>query len=435
MKKWKYSAISVMLMGMTATAMAAPQPQELNQIVTTVNDGVILQSDVNSMLKTVHLNAAAEGQQLPPNNILRQQVMDKLIMETLQIQQAKQLGLRIDDSQLDQAIADVAKQRNVTVSQLRQQLASAGISFSMFREQLRNDMLASEARTIIVRKRVNILPQEVDSLAAQLAKQTQQNVQYNISQIQIAVDDDADKATREKAKQEANKIYGELKQGANFAELAYRYSKGPKALKGGEWGWMSKDEMPTIFADQIKTSSKDSIIGPFRSGVGYHILKINDVKGMPTVSAVEVKARHILIKTSIILSDAAAKKELQQIRQKIISGKESFAAAAKQYSEDPGSASNGGQLGWQLPSMYAPAFEKEVETLPVDQISQPFKSQFGWHIVEVEGRRNVDRTEAALKNRAAQILFNRKFNEEAQTWLQELRAGAYIEQMNKVNNG
>lgn len=433
MKTWKYSVLSLMMMGMSTTSMAAPQ--ELDQVVMTVNDGVILQSDVSAMLKTVHLNAAEEHQQLPPNNILRQQVMDQLILENLQIQQAQQLGIRIDDSQLDQAIADVAKRRNMSVDQLRQSLAKAGISYSMFREQMRNDMLASEARTIIVRKRVNVLPQEVESLAKQMAEQTQQNVQYNISQIQIRVDEDADKAARAKAKQEAEDIVAQLKKGANFSQLAYRYSKGPKALKGGEWGWMSKAEMPTVFADQIQNNGKDAIIGPFRSGVGYHILKINDVKGMPSVSVVEVKARHILIKPSMILSDAAAKAELEKIRQSIISGKQTFAAAAKAYSEDPGSAANGGQLGWQVPDMYAPAFKDKVETLPVDKISEPFKSTFGWHIVEVEGRRKVDRTDAAMKNRAAQIIFNRKFNEEAQTWLQELRAGAYIEPMNTTNNG
>ncbi|EPG0369820.1 peptidylprolyl isomerase SurA [Photobacterium damselae] len=434
MKKWKSSLLALAIMGASASSFAAPQ--ELNKIVTTVNDSVILQSDVSNMLKTVHLNAAGHDQPLPPENILRQQVMDQLIMETLQVQQAKQMGIRIDDSQLEQAIGQIAKERNMSIDQLRQQLAQYGISFADFRDQIRRDLMASEARTAIVRRRINILPQEVDNLAQQLGQQTQQNTEYNISQIQIRVDENASKAERDAAKEEADKLVKDLNDGADFAKLAYTYSKGPKALKGGEWGWMSKEEMPTIFADQIKNNGKGAIIGPFRSGVGYHILKINDVKGLQTVSVMEVKARHILLKPSVILSDAGAKQELEQVRQKILSGKETFAQAAKAISQDPGSAANGGELGWQTPDLYVPAFKDKVETLPVDTISQPFKTVHGWHIVEVEGRRNVDRTDAALKNRAYRIIFNRKFNEEAQTWLQELRASAYIDNLtNTGNNG
>ncbi|KDM92513.1 peptidylprolyl isomerase SurA [Photobacterium galatheae] len=426
MKMWKSLILGLSLLGLTTSSLAALQP--LDKVVTIVNDSVILQSDVDAMLKTVHLNAARQGQSLPDDSILINQVLEKLIMETLQLQQADQFGIRIDDNRLDSAIAQLAAERNLSVAQLQQELAGAGISYAIFREQIRRDLTASEARTIMVRRRINILPQEVDNLATQLNQQQQEGVQYNVSHILIRLDEGATQADRQAAERKANDLVGQLNKGANFTSLAYSASNGPKALQGGAWGWMSPEEMPTIFADQIHAQGKGAIIGPFRSGVGYHILKINDVKGLETISVTEVNARHILLKTSVILSDDGAKKELEQVRKDIQSGQRSFADAAQALSADPGSAVNGGELGWQTPDIYVPEFKAQIETLPKGTISEPFKTVHGWHIVEVLDRRQVDRTDAAVKNRAYRILFSRKFNEEAQAWLQELRAGAYIEE-------
>ena len=190
---------------------------------------------------------------------------------------------------------------------------------------------------------------------------------------------------------------------------------------------MRKEEMPTIFADQIKMQNKGSIIGPFRSGVGFHILKIEDVKGLETVAVTEVNARHILIKPTVILSDDGAKEQLEEITRRVNAGEASFDDLAQQYSQDPGSAVQGGELGYQTPDLYVPEFKHQVETLPEGKISAPFKTVHGWHIVEVLDRREVDRTDSALKNKAYQILFNRKFNEEAGAWLQEIRASAFVE--------
>ncbi|MCW8330311.1 peptidylprolyl isomerase SurA [Photobacterium sp. SDRW27] len=432
MKKWKSSLLGLTLWSLAAGSIAAPQ--ELDKIVTIVNDSVILQSDVNAMLKTVRMNAASQNQPLPSNEVLTEQVMEKLIIETLQLQQAEQFGIRIDDTRLDQAIAQIAKERQMSVAQLQQLLADNGISFTMFREQMRRDITASEARTIQVRRRINILPQEVETLAEQLNKQSQQSVSFNISHIQLRVDEGASAAQREKIAAQAQQLVDELKQGADFANLAYSYSKGPKALQGGDWGWMRPEEMPTIFADQLKSSGKGAIVGPFRSGVGYHILKINDVQGLETISVTEVNARHILVKTSVIMSDEGAQRQLEKVRQAIMASEQSFADAAQALSADPGSAANGGELGWQTPDLYVPEFKDKVENLPAGTISEPFKTVHGWHIVEVLERRNVDRTDAAVKNRAYRILFSRKFNEEAQAWLQELRAGAYIEQPEDDND-
>ncbi|TYW39706.1 peptidylprolyl isomerase SurA [Vibrio cholerae] len=422
MKLWKPTLISVLSALTLFNAHA--EPKQLDSVAVIVNSGVILQSDVNSALKTIKANAKQNKQPLPQETVLREQVLEKLIIDTLQQQEADRIGVKIDDNRLNEAIKEIAKNNQQTQEQLIASVAQEGLTYPEFREQVRKEMAASDARNALVRRRINILPAEVDTLAELLAQETDATVQYKISHIQLRVDDGQDKSAAETL---ANKLVNDLKNGADFAQMAYAYSKGPKALQGGDWGWMRKEEMPTIFADQIKMQNKGSIIGPFRSGVGFHILKIDDVKGLETVAVTEVNARHILIKPTIILSDEGAQKQLNEFVQRIKNGEVTFAELAQQYSQDPGSAAQKGELGYQTPDLYVPEFKHQIETLPVGQISEPFKTVHGWHIVEVLDRREVDRTDSALKNKAYRILFNRKFNEEASAWLQELRASAFVE--------
>ncbi|EGS61076.1 peptidylprolyl isomerase SurA [Vibrio cholerae] len=422
MKLWKPTLISVLSALTLFNAHAAPK--QLDSVAVIVNSGVILQSDVDSALKTIKANAKQNKQPLPQETVLREQVLEKLIIDTLQQQEADRIGVKIDDNRLNEAIKEIANNNQQTQEQLITSIAQEGLTYPEFREQIRKEMAASDARNALVRRRINILPAEVDTLAELLAQETDATVQYKISHIQLRVDDGQDKSAAETL---ANKLVNDLKNGADFAQMAYAYSKGPKALQGGDWGWMRKEEMPTIFADQIKMQNKGSIIGPFRSGVGFHILKIDDVKGLETVAVTEVNARHILIKPTIILSDEGAQKQLNEFVQRIKNGEVTFAELAQQYSQDPGSAAQKGELGYQTPDLYVPEFKHQIETLPVGQISEPFKTVHGWHIVEVLDRREVDRTDSALKNKAYRILFNRKFNEEASAWLQELRASAFVE--------
>ncbi|EGR4362499.1 peptidylprolyl isomerase SurA [Vibrio cholerae] len=422
MKLWKPTLISVLSALTLFNAHA--EPKQLDSVAVIVNSGVILQSDVDSALKTIKANAKQNKQPLPQETVLREQVLEKLIIDTLQQQEADRIGVKIDDNRLNEAIKEIAKNNQQTQEQLIASVAQEGLTYPEFREQVRKEMAASDARNALVRRRINILPAEVDTLAELLAQETDATVQYKISHIQLQVDDGQDKSAAETL---TNKLVNDLKNGADFAQMAYAYSKGPKALQGGDWGWMRKEEMPTIFADQIKMQNKGSIIGPFRSGVGFHILKIDDVKGLETVAVTEVNARHILIKPTIILSDEGAQKQLNEFVQRIKNGEVTFAELAQQYSQDPGSAAQKGELGYQTPDLYVPEFKHQIETLPVGQISEPFKTVHGWHIVEVLDRREVDRTDSALKNKAYRILFNRKFNEEASAWLQELRASAFVE--------
>ncbi|WP_117235783.1 peptidylprolyl isomerase SurA [Vibrio maerlii] len=419
-----WNRLFVGCMAISASTLVSAEPVALDKVAVIVNDGVVLQSDINTSLKTLKANAAKTGQSLPSQDILQEQVLEKLIIDTILAQEAERIGVRIDDSRVAQAIGDIAKENNQSVEQLQASLATQGLTYAEFREQIRKEIAASEARNALVRRRINILPAEVDNLATILAQETNQSVQYKIRHIQLRVEDDAEKA---KLEEQANELVKRLQAGANFSEMALTYSKGPKALSGGDWGWMRKEEMPTIFADQINFQNKGSIIGPFRSGVGFHILKIDDVKGLETVAVTEVNARHILIKPSVILSDDGAKRQLEGYINQIQSGDATFAELAEQFSADPGSAAQEGELGYQTPDLYVPEFKHQVETMPVGQISEPFKTVHGWHIVEVLDRREVDKTDSALKNKAYRILFNRKFNEEASAWMQEMRASAFVE--------
>ncbi|KJY84736.1 peptidylprolyl isomerase [Vibrio neptunius] len=422
MKLWKQTIFG--LIAASQFSFVQAEPVELDKVAVIVNGGVVLQSDIETSLKTIRANAKQNQQSLPADATLREQVTEKLIVDTIQQQEAQRIGVLIDDNRLNEAIEEIAENNNQTLEQLTNSIAKEGLSYAQFREQVRKEIAASEARNALVRRRINILPAEVDNLANMLAKETNATVQYKIGHIQLRVNDGDDKAAIE---EKANQIVKELNQGADFSTLAYTYSKGPKALQGGDWGWMRKEEMPTIFADQINLENKGSVIGPFRSGVGFHILKIEDVKGLETVAVTEINARHILIKPTVILSDEGVQKELRDITRRIQLGEATFGEMAQQYSQDPGSAAQQGELGFQTSDLYVPEFKHQIDTLPVGQISEPFKTVHGWHIVEVMERREVDRTDSALKNKAYRIIFNRKFNEEASAWLQEIRASAFVE--------
>ena len=422
MKLWNY--IILAFLSLNITHAVAQQEVALDQVAVIVNDGVILQSDIKTAMKTLKINAKKEGQTLPSNSVLEEQVTEKLILDTIQQQQADRIGVKVDDGRLNEAIEELAKNNQQTIAELKEELQKEGLNYALFRDQVRKEISVSEARNAIVRRRINILPSEVDHLASLLSQESSATVQYKIGHIQLRVEDGDDKA---QIKQQAMEIVSELEKGADFKTMAYTFSKGPKALKGGDWGWMRKEEMPTIFADEIKMQNKGSIIGPFMSGSGFHILKIEDVKGLQTVAVTEVNARHILIKPSIILSDEGVKKELIEITKRIKGGEVTFSQMAKQYSQDTSSGTQGGELGFHTSDIYVPEFKHQLDTLPIGQISAPFKTVHGWHIVEVTGRKQVDRTDASLKNKAYRIIFNRKFNEEAGAWLQEIRAGAFVE--------
>ncbi|HCC10384.1 MAG TPA: peptidylprolyl isomerase SurA, partial [Atlantibacter hermannii] len=339
---------------------------------------------------------------------------------------------KISDEQLDQAIANIAKQNNMTLDQMRSRLAYDGLNYNTYRNQIRKEMTISEVRNNEVRRRVTVLPQEVESLAQQVGNQNDASTELNLSHILIPLPENPTADQVSEAESQARSIVDQAKNGGDFGKLAIAYSADQQALKGGQMGWGRIQELPSIFGQALSTAKKGDIVGPIRSGVGFHILKVNDLRGQTqNMSVTEVHARHILLRPSPIMTDDQARVKLEQIAADIKSGKTSFAAAAREFSQDPGSANQGGDMGWSMPDVYDPAFRDALMKLQKGQLSAPVHSSFGWHLIELMDTRNVDKTDAAQKDRAYRMLFNRKFSEEAATWMQEQRASAYVKILSK----
>ncbi|MFZ4833542.1 peptidylprolyl isomerase SurA [Rouxiella sp. Mn2063] len=428
MKNWRTLLLGAVLCA--NTAFAAPQP--IDQVAAVVDNGVVLQSDVDSLLNSVKQQAKEANQQVPDDATLRHQILERLIMDNIQLQMASKMGIQLSDDDVSKAIANIAAQNNISVDQLRSRLAYDGLNYNTYRAQIRKEMLISEVRNSEVRRRVTILPQEVDQLAKQIAAQNGNGAEFNLSHILLPLPENPTQDQVDQAEALAKKLVGELNNGADFGKLAITYSGDSQALKGGNMGWGKLQELPSLFAQALSTAKKGQIIGPIRSGVGFHILKVNDIRGdSKVVSVTEVHARHILLRTSVVMTDAQAQAKLRQIAADIKSGKTTFAAAAKEYSQDPGSANQGGDLGWASPDMYDPAFRGALMSMTKGQLSEPVHSSYGWHLIELLDTRQVDKTDAAQKNQAYQMLFNRKFAEEAQTWMQEQRAQAYVKIINE----
>ena len=420
--------LTTLLSGVIAIAASQAQaaPVKLDEVVAIVNEEVILASEVNTLTDSVMKRASSAGQALPEADVLAQQALDKLILDSLQLQMAKKMGMRISNAQLEDTIANIAKGNQQTVAQLQQELAAQGTSYSDYKDEISTQLLTNEVQRMQMRRRITISDQEVDNLMAIIKEQGQKNLQYRISHIMLRMPENADNDTLEALQENIAGIEAKLAAGENFAELAMSVSAGPKALEGGDWGWMNINEMPTLFADAVNNGNKGQIIGPIRSPAGLHIIKIADMRGMETVLTKEVNARHILIKPSVILSEEKAQSLLKDYLQRIKSGSAEFADLAKANSDDTGSAVKGGELGWADPNIYVPAFKNALADLKPGQISQPFRSSHGWHIVQLIERRTQDTTEQANRQKAWQLLYNRRAAEESQAWLNELKQEAYI---------
>ncbi|EAY7624254.1 peptidylprolyl isomerase SurA [Salmonella enterica] len=423
MKNWKTLLLGIAMIANTSFA----APQVVDKVAAVVNNGVVLESDVDGLMQSVKLNAGQAGQQLPDDATLRHQILERLIMDQIILQMGQKMGVKITDEQLDQAITNIAKQNNMTMDQMRSRLAYDGLNYSTYRNQIRKEMIISEVRNNEVRRRITVLPQEVDALAKQIGTQNDASTELNLSHILIALPENPTSEQVNDAQRQAESIVEEARNGADFGKLAITYSADQQALKGGQMGWGRIQELPGIFAQALSTAKKGDIVGPIRSGVGFHILKVNDLRGQSqSISVTEVHARHILLKPSPIMNDQQARLKLEEIAADIKSGKTTFAAAAKEYSQDPGSANQGGDLGWATPDIFDPAFRDALTKLHKGQISAPVHSSFGWHLIELLDTRKVDKTDAAQKDRAYRMLMNRKFSEEAATWMQEQRASAYV---------
>ncbi len=398
----------------------------LDKVAAIVNSGVVLESEVQDLLKNIKKQSAKNNQALPSDSALRTQVMDKLINDNLVIQIGERMGVQVSDAQLDQTIANMAAKNKLTLPQFRQAIVSDGEDYEKYRENVRTELISGEVRRNSVRRRIYISPQEVSNLLGLMKEQTNNDVEYHLGHILIEFPSDASQADMIASKKRANKVIELLESGSNFTKVAIASSGGANALKGGDLGWKNINEMPTLFSELIDGKDKGTIVGPIRTGLGFSIVKVLDIRGRKVIEVEEVKASHILIKPSIILSEAKAEAQLQGLLDQVNAGEATFADLAKEFSEGPTSV-RGGDLGWSDPNNYDPAFKEALATMKVGEYHKPFRSSFGWHIIQLNDRRMTDATSQMNENRAYQILHNRKFGVESARWIKETRDEAYIE--------
>lgn len=418
--------ICVVLLGFASVALSATE-REIDRVAAIVDSGVILKSDVEEIVTRVKRNAQAQGQTLPSDQALRTQATERLIMTNLQLQMAQRMGLQISDAQLDDTIRNIAQGENLTLEQFQQQVTREEGNYERFREKVREEIITNEVMRANVQRRIYISPQEVDNLLKVMEEQGASSEQYQLGHILISIPSQASTEQVNESRERADQVMKLLREGSDFRRIAIASSSGANALEGGELEWMNINEMPTLFSENIRGRKKGELVGPLRSGAGFHILTIFDIRGENVAELTEVKARHILVKPSIILSEERATSMLSDMLNKLRAGEADFAELAKQHSEDPGSKLNGGDLGWNEADVYVPAFRDTLNRLQIDELSEPFRTEHGWHIVQLLDRRTVDATADRKRDQVYRMIFNRRFNEESASFMRELRDDAYIE--------
>jgi peptidyl-prolyl cis-trans isomerase SurA len=412
----------------TAISLATVQAEEieLDRVAAIANSGVVLESEIKDLLNTIKVQAKKNDQTLPSDKALRTQVIDKLINDSLILQIGERMGVQVSDAQLDETLTNMAKEEELTLELFRQKIISDGTNYEKYRELVRTEIISGEVKRSSVQRRIYVSPQEITNLISSMKEQTSASIDYRLGHILISFPPDATQDEMNAEKKRAEKVIELLENGSDFAQIAIASSGGTNALEGGDLGWKNINELPTLFSEIIDGEKKGTILGPIRTGLGFSIVKVIDIRGQKVVEIEEANARHILITPSIILSEAKAEAMLQGFLDKINAGEADFADLAKEHSED-GTAVRGGELGWTDPRVWDPAFQNVVAKLKVDEIYKPFRSSFGWHLVQLTGRRTLDATKQMNERRAYQILFNRKFGMESARWIKELRDDAYID--------
>jgi len=423
------AALAFQGLALAQTRDLSTQGTLLDRIAAVVDTGVVMESEVDAQMKEVTARLQAQNMALPPDSVLRKQVLDRLILERIQLQQADHDGITISEDQLNAALEDVAKRNNIPFSDLPTVLSQQGIDYASYREEMRQQLTLGLLRQRDVLQRIVVTPREIDQFLAKQTKQPAANQEYNVSHILIAVPPNATPAQIAEAQQKADDVYQRASKGEDFGKLAVAYSNSEDALEGGSLGWRQGSELPTFLTNLILGLKPGQVGAPLRTPTGIHIVKLNQVRSQEKKEIVgQIHVRHILLKTSALQDDATVRQRLEQIRQQILRG-ESFAVAASAASQDVGSAQSGGDLGWQSPDVFDPSFSAAVEKLKVGEISEPFKTRYGWHIAQLMGRRKHDETHEFERLNAMEAIRASKADEETEIWLQHLRDDAYVKVM------
>jgi peptidyl-prolyl cis-trans isomerase SurA len=399
--------------------------QLLDQIVVIVNEDVVLLSELNRTLDQAKKSIRAQNIQLPPEKILIKQVLDHMILQKLQLAHAKRSGVVIDDLALNAAMKNIAEREGLSLEQYKRKLEKEGADYVEFREDLRNEIMLSRFANAVIDNAVVVSEQEIDDYLANTQGHND-NIQYLVSHIQVSIPESARPEDIQTAEKEAEELHQKLQGGADFAQLAVSDSDARDALKGGDLGWNKLSDLPGVFTKPLATLKPGQYSRPIRSPRGFHILMLHDTKGVKRHVIKQVHARHILMKPNTLTSDEQVRDKMSDLRKQLAKGAD-FAKLAAEYSEDPSNKDKGGDLGWAEPHGFVRQFADVITSMPLNKISEPFKTEFGWHIVEVLGRRDYDNTAEYQREQAYRIIHARKGAIEEEMWLRRLRGEAYVD--------
>lgn len=413
------------LLGLGGPAQSADETIALDSIAAVVNDDIITSSELNAEVQRITQELRRRNTQPPPQAVLEKQVLERLVNRKIQLQTARRANILVDDDTLNRALANIAAESNLTLSQFRQVLVNDGISFEQFRENIRDEITLSRFYQRQIDSRVNVSEADIDAFLETQQAQGNISLEYQIGHILIAVPENANAEEVKAARQKAEEIVKRLHGGAGFAETAVAESNDSRALEGGNLGWRASSELPTLFANMIPAMNKGEISEVIKSTSGFHIVKLLDTRDTDTQIVKQTRARHILVANKDRTSEEALERA-KTLHQRIVAG-EDFDQLAREFSDDLGSGKEGGNLGWINPGDTVTPFENAMNSLAKDEISDPVESRFGWHIIQVQERRDFDDTDNVKENRARQALRERRITEERHAELRRLRDDAYVE--------
>jgi peptidyl-prolyl cis-trans isomerase SurA len=431
------SCFSVLMVAVLAAAGAPARAEtkplsthgrELERVVAVVNDGVVLESELDEQTRAISARLLEQKIALPDPQVMRAQVLDRLVLDEIQAQRADHAGIKVSDEQVNAALTDIAKRQNLSLEQLPEKLASEGMDYGGYRAELKREIARQVLRQRDVIERISITPHELDQYLDHQKKTASSLNEYNVSHILIAVAQDATPGQLADAAKRAHDIVARARAGEEFGKLALTYSQSETALEGGLLGWRKGTELPTFLADTIARMKAGEVSDVVQTSSGFHIVRLNETRlagGSQMVQ--QVHLRHILMKPTEIEDDATIRQKLTHMREQILGGQEEFAVLARTNSQDPGSAVNGGDLGWAQPDTFVPEFAAMAKTLKENEISEPFRTEYGWHILQMLGTRDYDNTNEAAREKAFESLRDSRVEEATELWLQRIRDEAYVE--------
>ena len=416
----------VVLLSLLSLPLLAAEVSKIDRIVAIVDQGVITEKELSDRIQTVTAQLEKQGTQLPPREVLQKQILERLINDRLQLQYAAQTGLRVDDAQLDKTIERIAEQNKLSSGEFRKALESEGIAYRKFREDIRNEIILARLREREVDNRMNVTESEIDNFLTTQSSRTDIQDEFEVGHILVRAPEEGTPEELQKLRAKAETALKELQGGADFGQVSAGYSDAPNALEGGVLGWKTSSQLPSLFTEALQPLQAGQLTGILRSPNGYHILKLLNRRGGSSPLVVDqTHVRHILIKLSEVVSEKDAEQKILSIKERLDHGAD-FAEIARQFSEDA-SANNGGDLGWTNPGDTVPAFEKVMNALEPNVVSEPVRSPFGWHLIQVLERRKQDMTRESARMKARQEIRARKSDDGYQDWVRELRDRAYVE--------